>query len=43
MQERCHFVRDDFLNVQNIEHEAYDAAFFMESTIHANNRTQVFE
>lgn len=43
MQERCHFVKDDYLNIQNIEPEAYDAAFYMEASLHCENRTQTFE
>merc|ERR1711959_304227 len=42
MQERCHFVRQDYLNVKGMELEAYDAAFYMESSLHCENRTQTF-
>jgi len=42
MQERCHFVRQDYLNIKGMELEAYDAAFYMESSLHCENRTQTF-
>lgn len=42
MQERSHFVVQDYLNVQGMEEEAYDAAFYMESSLHCEDRTQTF-
>jgi sterol 24-C-methyltransferase len=42
MQARCHFVRQDYLNIKGMELEAYDAAFYMESSLHCENRTQTF-
>ena len=43
MQARCHFVRQDYLNIQGMEEGAYDAAFYMESSLHCENRTQTFK
>merc|ERR1712216_1032498 len=54
MQARCHFVLQDYLNIKTknnkgipeatveMELEAYDAAFYMESSLHCENRTQTF-
>jgi len=42
MQERCHFIKQDYLAIQGMELEAYDAAFYMESSLHCENRTQTF-
>jgi len=54
MQQRCHFVRQDYLNIKTEENpgipeatvemelETYDAAFYMESSLHCENRTQTF-
>jgi len=42
MQERCHFERQDYLDVQGMEEGAYEAAFYMESSLHCENRTQTF-
>merc|ERR1711881_494150 len=32
MQARCHFERQDYLAIKGMELEAYDAAFYMESS-----------
>jgi len=42
MQARCHFERQDYLAIKGMELEAYDAAFYMESSLHCENRTQTF-
>merc|ERR1719394_2098758 len=42
MQERCSYDVQDYLNIQGYEENAYDAAFYMESSLHCENRTQTF-
>lgn len=42
MQERCHYVVQDYLNVQGLEEGSYDAAFYMESSLHCEDRSQTF-
>ena len=42
MQSRCHFIEQDYLAIKGMELEAYDAAFYMESSLHCENRTQTF-
>lgn len=42
MQARCHFVRQDYLAIKGMEENAYDAAFYMESSLHCENRTKTF-
>jgi sterol 24-C-methyltransferase len=42
MQARCHFVNEDYLNIKGLEAGAYDAAFYMESSLHCENRTKTF-
>merc|ERR1711934_298564 len=42
MQARCHFEKQDYLAIKDMELEAYDAAFYMESSLHCENRTQTF-
>lgn len=42
MQARCHFERQDYLNVQGMEEGVYDAAFYMESSLHTEHRTETF-
>jgi len=42
MQARCHFEKQDYLNIKGMEHNAYDAAFYMESSLHCENRTKTF-
>lgn len=42
MQERCHFEVQDYLKVQGMEEGAYDAAFYMESSLHTEQRAQTF-
>jgi len=43
MQQRCHFERQDYLDVKGMEEGAYDGAFYMESSLHCENRTKTFE
>lgn len=42
MQRRSHFVVQDYLNVQGMEEGAYDAAFYMESSLHTEVRSKTF-
>ena len=42
MQARCHFEVQDYLNIVGMEAGAYDAAFYMESSLHCENRTKTF-
>jgi len=42
MQKRCHFVVEDYLNVKGLEENTYDAAFYMESSIHTETRQNTF-
>eukprot|EP00616_Rhizochromulina_sp_CCMP1243_P016335 CAMPEP_0118961814 /NCGR_PEP_ID=MMETSP1173-20130426/371_1 /TAXON_ID=1034831 /ORGANISM="Rhizochromulina marina cf, Strain CCMP1243" /LENGTH=365 /DNA_ID=CAMNT_0006910005 /DNA_START=54 /DNA_END=1151 /DNA_ORIENTATION=+ len=43
MQERCHYIVQDYLNVQGLEDASYDAAFYMESSLHCEDRTKTFK
>mmetsp|Transcript_9616 Transcript_9616/g.28125 ORF Transcript_9616/g.28125 Transcript_9616/m.28125 type:complete len:372 (-) Transcript_9616:623-1738(-) len=43
MQARCHFVVQDYLDVKGLEENAYDAAFYMESSLHCEDRTKTFK
>eukprot|EP00756_Hemistasia_phaeocysticola_P027642 Hpha_TRINITY_DN16128_c2_g1::TRINITY_DN16128_c2_g1_i1::g.3434::m.3434/K00559/E2.1.1.41, SMT1, ERG6; sterol 24-C-methyltransferase len=42
MQERCHYDVQDYLNISGYPENHYDAAFYMESSLHCENRTQTF-
>lgn len=42
MQERSNFVVQDYLNVQGMELESYDGAFYMESSLHCEDRAKTF-
>lgn len=42
MQERCHFEVQDYLDIKGMEQNAYDAAFYMESSLHTEARQQTF-
>jgi sterol 24-C-methyltransferase len=42
MQERCHFEHQDYLNIKGMEENAYDAAFYMESSLHCEDRSKTF-
>jgi sterol 24-C-methyltransferase len=42
MQARSHFVVQDYLNVVGMEENAYDAAFYMESSLHTETRDKTF-
>jgi sterol 24-C-methyltransferase len=42
MQERCHFVREDYLDVKTLPENTYDAAFYMESSLHTEQRAKTF-
>lgn len=41
-QERCHYMAQDYLNVQDLEPNSYDAVFYMESSLHCENHTDTF-
>lgn len=43
MQERCHFTVQDYLDVKGMPENHYDAAFYMESSLHTEQRTQTFK
>ena len=43
MQKRCFFERQDYLDVKGMKEGFYDAAFYMESSLHCENRTKTFE
>jgi sterol 24-C-methyltransferase len=42
MQQRCHYIKQDYLNIKGMPLNHYDAAFYMESSLHCENRTQTF-
>jgi sterol 24-C-methyltransferase len=42
MQQRCHFVVQDYLDIKGMEENAYDAAFYMESSLHCEDRSKTF-
>jgi len=42
MQQRCHFIKQDYLAIKGMKQNFYDAAFYMESSLHCENRTQTF-
>lgn len=42
MQQRCHFIKQDYLAIKGMPLEHYDAAFYMESSLHCENRTKTF-
>ena len=42
MQARCHFEVQDYLNIVGMEAGAYDAAFYMESSLHCEDRSKTF-
>jgi len=42
MQQRSHFIKQDYLNIKGMPLNHYDAAFYMESSLHCENRTQTF-
>jgi sterol 24-C-methyltransferase len=43
MQDRCHFVNQDYLDIKGMEENAYDAAFYMESSLHCEDRSKTFK
>eukprot|EP00444_Apocalathium_aciculiferum_P055247 CAMPEP_0183600814 /NCGR_PEP_ID=MMETSP0371-20130417/180127_1 /TAXON_ID=268820 /ORGANISM="Peridinium aciculiferum, Strain PAER-2" /LENGTH=501 /DNA_ID=CAMNT_0025812897 /DNA_START=63 /DNA_END=1567 /DNA_ORIENTATION=- len=43
MQARCHFSLQDYLKVEGLPEDHYDGAFYMESSLHCENRTQTFK
>lgn len=43
MQERCHFEVQDYLNLKGMEEGTFDAAFYMESSLHCEDRTKTFK
>lgn len=42
MQERCHFKVQDYLDANGMESNAYDGAFYMESSLHCEQRVRTF-
>jgi len=42
MQERCNFEVKDYLDVKGLPEAHYDAAFYMESSLHCKDRSQTF-
>jgi len=42
MQKRCHHVVNDYTNIQGLEENSFAAAFYMESSLHVENRTRTF-
>jgi len=42
MQQRSHFVVQDYLNIKGMEENTYDAAFYMESSLHTEQRQKTF-
>jgi len=43
MQKRCHFSVQDYLDVKGLEENAYDAAYYMESSLHCEDRSKTFK
>jgi len=43
MQERCNYDVQDYLDVKGYEENSYDAAFYMESSLHTVERTKTFK
>jgi len=43
MRARCHYMVNDYLDIKGLEPNAYAAAFYMESSLHCENRTKTFE
>lgn len=43
VQDRAHFMVQNYLNVTELEPNSFDAVFYMESSLHCENRTQTFE
>lgn len=43
MQDRCHFEHQDYLDIKGMEEGAYDAAFYMESSLHCEDRSKTFK
>ncbi len=43
IQERSNYALQDYLDVKGMEEGAYDAAFYMESSLHCEDRTQTFK
>jgi len=42
MRERCHYMQNDYLDIKGLEPGTYDAAFYMESSLHCEDRTKTF-
>jgi len=42
MQERCHFDVQDYLNIKGYKENSFDAAFYMESSLHCEDRARTF-
>lgn len=43
MQERCHFEVQDYLGLKGMQEGSFDAAFYMESSLHCEDRTKTFK
>lgn len=43
MKERCHYMVNDYLDIKGLEPNSFAAAFYMESSLHCQNRTKTFE
>eukprot|EP00343_Euplotes_focardii_P008993 CAMPEP_0205824822 /NCGR_PEP_ID=MMETSP0206-20130828/22864_1 /ASSEMBLY_ACC=CAM_ASM_000279 /TAXON_ID=36767 /ORGANISM="Euplotes focardii, Strain TN1" /LENGTH=351 /DNA_ID=CAMNT_0053123309 /DNA_START=85 /DNA_END=1140 /DNA_ORIENTATION=+ len=43
MQARCHFELQNYMDVKGLEENAYDAAFYMESSLHCEDHTKTFK
>jgi len=42
-QERAHYMVQDYLNVDGLEPESFDAVWYMESSLHCENHTDTFK
>ena len=42
MQQRCNYMVNDYLDMKGLEPNHYAAAFYMESSLHCENRTKTF-
>eukprot|EP01062_Namystynia_karyoxenos_P004822 TRINITY_DN1169_c0_g1_i3.p2 TRINITY_DN1169_c0_g1~~TRINITY_DN1169_c0_g1_i3.p2 ORF type:complete len:373 (+),score=113.57 TRINITY_DN1169_c0_g1_i3:93-1211(+) len=42
MQARCHYDVQDYLDIRGYPENTYDGAFYMESSLHCENRTKTF-
>lgn len=42
MRKRCHYMVNDYLDIKGLEPNSFEAAFYMESSLHCENRTKTF-